>query len=153
MKGADAWRAATGRFWVVTAVPGAAWCQCRMASGRVKEYVTTRPAGVAHGQDRVMAAWVKRRWDCREPSSPRKSFTGSLPGIPPRCRLTARLREHAAALVAAGGRPTAGGGQAASPPQTSRHRGTIQPHHASTHDQIIAVLYRRGFSRGRRMRS
>jgi len=34
--------------------------------------------------------------------------------------------------------------QATSPPQTSRLRSTIQPHHASAHEQIIAVLYGQG---------
>ena len=107
--GADALAGGGRAVLVVTADPGAARCpECRTASGRVKEYVTTHPADVAHGQDRVMVAWVKRRWECREPSCPRKSFTESLPAIPPRCRVTARLREHAAALVAEGGRPVAG---------------------------------------------
>jgi len=26
--------------------------------------------------------WVKRRWECRDVSCPRKTFTESLPGIP-----------------------------------------------------------------------
>ena len=48
--------------------------------------------------------WVKRRWECRVASCPRKTFTESLPGIPPRCRVTSRLRDHAGRLVAEGGR-------------------------------------------------
>jgi transposase len=91
--------------WVVTADPGAAACPgCGTVSARVKGYVTTHPADLRHGQDQVAVRWVKRRLECREPSCPRKTFTESLPAVPPRCRVTARLRGHAAGLVADGGR-------------------------------------------------
>ena len=33
--------------------------------------------------------WVKRRLECRETSCPRKTFTGSVAQVPPRCRVTA----------------------------------------------------------------
>ena len=93
---------------VVTADPGAAACPgCGTVSGRVKGYVTTRPADLRHGQDQVAVRWVKRRLECREPSCPRKTFTESLAQVPPRCRVTARLRGHAAGLVADGGRTVA----------------------------------------------
>jgi hypothetical protein len=58
--------------------------------------------------------------------------------------VTARLREHAAAPVAAGGRPVADCGKR---PRRRRLPGsevTIQPDHASAHEQIIAVLYGQG---------
>lgn len=91
--------------WVVTADRGAAACPgCGTVSARVKEYVTTRPADLRHGQDQVAVRWVKRRLECREPSCPRKTFTESVAAVPPRCRVTARLRGHAAGLVADGGR-------------------------------------------------
>jgi transposase len=91
--------------WVVTADPGAAACPgCGTVSARVKEHVTTRPADLRHGQDPIAVRWVKRRWECREPSCPRQTFTESVAAVPPRCRVTARLRGHAAALVADGGR-------------------------------------------------
>lgn len=93
---------------VVTADPGAAACPgCGTVPARVKEYVTTRPADLRYGQDEVAVRWVKRRLECREPACPRKSFTGSLPAVPPRCRVTARLRGHAGGLVADGGRTVA----------------------------------------------
>jgi transposase ISL3 family protein len=44
--------------------------------------------------------WIKFRWKCDEPGCDRKTFTEWLPQVPPRCRLTARLREQAAAEVA-----------------------------------------------------
>ena len=94
--------------WVVTADPRAAACPgCGTASARVKEHLTTRPADLRYGQDQIAVVWVKRRLECREPSCPRKTFTESVPQVPPRCRVTARLREHAAGLVADGGRTVA----------------------------------------------
>jgi hypothetical protein len=35
----------------------------------------------------------KRRWKCVTQECARKTFTESLPAIPPRCRLTSRLRD------------------------------------------------------------
>ena len=64
----------------------------------------TRPADIGYGRDRVSVAWVKRRWECRVASCPRGTFTESLPAVPPRCRMTERLRDHAGWLVAEGGR-------------------------------------------------
>jgi transposase len=94
--------------WVVTAAPQVAACPgCGTVSGRVKGYVTTRPADLRCGQGQIGVVWVKRRLECREPSCPRKTFTESVAQVPPRCRVTARLREHAAGLVADGGRTVA----------------------------------------------
>jgi transposase len=94
--------------WVVTADRQAAACPgCGTVSARVKGYVTTRPADLRHGQDKIAVVWVKRRLECREPSCPRKTFTESLAQVPPRCRVTTRLRGHAAGLVADGGRTVA----------------------------------------------
>jgi transposase len=91
--------------WVVTADPRARACPvCKTASGHVREWVATRPADVAHGGGRVGVVWVKRRWECRVACCPRKTFTESLPAVPPRCRVTGRLRDHAGRLVAEGGR-------------------------------------------------
>jgi transposase len=82
--------------WVVTADPAARGCPvCKTASEHVREQVATRPADVAHGGDRVSVVWVKRRRECRVASCPRQTFTESLPAVPPRCRVTSRLREHA----------------------------------------------------------
>lgn len=94
--------------WVVTADPRARACPvCKTASEHVREWVATRPADVAHGGGRVGVVWVKRRWECRVASCPRKTFTKSLPAVPPRCRVTGRLRDHAGRLVSEGGRTVA----------------------------------------------
>lgn len=88
--------------------PGAAACPgCKTVSAHVKEYVTTRPADLRHGWGQIGVVWVKRRWECRWPSCPRKSYTESTAQVPPRCRVSTRLRQHAAALVAEGGRTVA----------------------------------------------
>ena len=91
--------------WVMTADPGARACPvCKTASEHVKEQVVTRPADIGYGRDQVSVVWVKRRWECRVASCPRQTFTESLPAVPPRCRVTERLRDHAGRLVAEGGR-------------------------------------------------
>ena len=50
--------------------------------------------------DPVDLRWVKRRWKCAQESCERKTFTERLPQVPPRCRVTAQLREQAAREVA-----------------------------------------------------
>ena len=91
--------------WVATADPAARACPaCGTVSEHVKERVVTHPADIGYGREQVSVAWVKRRWECRVASCPRQTFTGSLPSIPPRCRVTGRLREQAGQLVAEGGR-------------------------------------------------
>lgn len=37
--------------------------------------------------------WRERRWSCREPTRPRKSFTESIAQAPTGAWITARLRE------------------------------------------------------------
>jgi transposase len=94
--------------WLATADPATRVCPgCQTASEHVREQVVTRPADVGYGPDQVSVVWVKRRWECRAAWCPRKTFTESLPAIPPRCRVTERLRDHAGCLVAEGGRTVA----------------------------------------------
>ena len=82
--------------WLVTADPAARVCPgCGTASEHVREQVVTHPADVGYGRGQVSVAWVKRRWECRVASCPRGTFTEWLPAVPPRCRVTGRLREHA----------------------------------------------------------
>jgi transposase len=90
--------------WVLTCHPDAARCpDCRTRAGRVHEYVLTRPRDLRRGLDAVTVCWAKRRWKCQEPGCPRKTFTEAVPQVPPRCRLTGRLRELAGADVAGRG--------------------------------------------------
>jgi transposase len=99
---ADAQAGADGTLevWAVTDHPAAAACpDCGTAAGRVHETVLARPRDVRRAGDPVRVRWVKRRWKCDEPGCDRKTFTEWVPQVPPRCRLTVRLREQAAAEV------------------------------------------------------
>src|SRR6202023_1714920 len=94
--------------WVRPAGPEVAACPgCGTVSAHVKGYVTTCPADLHQGQGQVGVVQVKRRLECREWSCPRKTFTEAAAAVLPRCRVTERLREHAAGLVADGGRAVA----------------------------------------------
>jgi hypothetical protein len=58
--------------------------------------------------DEITVAWCKRRWKCASQECARKTFTESLPAIPPRWRLTSRLRDLLATEVAERGCTVAG---------------------------------------------
>jgi transposase len=66
----------------------------------------------------VAVCWVKSRWKCDEPGCGRKTFTERVPQVPPRCRLTARLREQAGTEVA---------GRGITPSEAARHAGISWP--------------------------
>jgi transposase len=87
-------------------------------SGQVHETVLARPRDLRRGADEVRLHWVKRRWKCGEPSCRRKTFTESVPRVPPRCRVTGRLREQAGAEVADRG---------ITPAEAARHAGVSWP--------------------------
>src|ERR1035441_7074732 len=98
---ADAEADGSVTVWVVTDHPGAAACpDCGMRSARVHEHVVAGPSDVRRGAGEVRAASLKRRWKCGNSECARKTFTESLPAVPPRCRLTERLRRLAGAEVA-----------------------------------------------------
>jgi transposase len=58
----------------------------------VKETVTTTPRDVYLGDRQILLRWRKRRWKCENPGCERNTFTESVPAVPPRARLTSRLR-------------------------------------------------------------
>jgi transposase len=90
---------------LVTACNAARSCpRCGQRSRRSLELVTIRPRDVPLAQRRTLLRWAKRRWACENTVCGRRSFTESLPSIPPRSRLTARLRASAGAAVADAGR-------------------------------------------------
>jgi transposase len=66
--------------------------------------VTTRPRDLPLTARSTALRWTKRRWTCANEGCPRRSFTESLPSIPPRSRLTTRLRSETGAAVADRGR-------------------------------------------------
>ena len=96
----EAERGAGGRLTVWARVTLPAVCPgCGIVSGKVHQYVTARPRDVrASGQD-VDLFLVKRRMRCAEAACPRRTFTEWVPQVPPRCVISRRLLEHAAAEV------------------------------------------------------
>jgi len=96
----DAERGADGRLTVWARITLPAVCPgCGTVSGRVHQYAETRPRDVrACGQD-VDFCLVRRRMKCAAGDCPRKTFTESVPQVPPRCTITRRLLGHAGAEV------------------------------------------------------
>jgi transposase len=99
------------RVYVVSTAPRAPCPGCGRPSAAVKGWVTTRPRDVACGERAVWLVCSKRRLYCADVSCGTGSFTESLQQVPPRCRVTTRLRGHAAGLVADGGRTVAQAGR------------------------------------------
>ena len=113
--------------WAVTDWPGAAACpDCGALSDRPHETVLARPRDARRAGDQVDLRWVKRRWKCPQESCERRTFTERLPQVPPRCRVTARLREQAAREVADRG---------ITPAEAARHAGLSWP---VVHDAFAA---------------
>jgi transposase len=77
---------------------------CGVRAVRSKGWSVTRPRDLPVGGRRPRLLWRKRRWHCDEVGCLRRSFTEAVPAIPPRKRLTGRLRAAAGAAVADGGR-------------------------------------------------
>ena len=65
---------------------------CGMPAAKAKEMVTTTPRDIRLGDRQVRLRWRKKRWTCGNEDCARKTFTEFLPAVPPRARLTARLR-------------------------------------------------------------
>jgi transposase len=87
--------------WTVTDWPAAAACpDCGTVSSRLHEMVVTRPPDVRRADGQVDLRWVKRRWKCAAEACAHGTFTEWLPAVPPRCRITGRLRDQAASEIA-----------------------------------------------------
>jgi transposase len=90
---------------LVTADERARSCpQCGTRARRSKGRAVTRPRDLPVGGRRPAMVWSKRRWHCDQPQCELKSFTESVAEVPPRKRLTHRLRKATGAAVADGGR-------------------------------------------------
>ncbi len=121
-------RAADGlaTVWAVTA--GTPSCpRCGTVPEHVHEYVVTRPRDVRHGAGEVQVCLVKRRWECESEECPQKTFTEWLPQVPPRCRITRRLREQAGTEIMDRG---------ITPAEAARHAGVSWP---VAHDAFAAA--------------
>ena len=95
--GADAVRVV-----VETVVREAACPECGTVSARVKDRPLRRVKDLPASGQRVELWW--RRLVCLPASCPRRSFLEWTAAIPPRSRLTARLREHLARAIAGSNR-------------------------------------------------
>jgi transposase len=82
---------------------------------------------VRRAADPVDLRWVKIRRKCGNLDCPRKTFTEWVPAVPPRCRITARLREQAGAEVTERG---------ITPAEAARHAGISWP---VAHDAFAAA--------------
>ncbi|MET8956806.1 transposase [Streptomyces sp. NPDC004533] len=90
----------TRRVHLATAEEAARACpECGAFAWKVKGTARTRPRDLPYGERGLVLLWHKRRWWCREPKCPRKSFTESVAQIPPGARITARLRQAAGRRV------------------------------------------------------
>jgi transposase len=114
--------------WAVTDYPAAAGCPgCGTVSHRAHETVVARPRDVRRAGDVVDLRWVKVRWKCDQQACDRRTFTEWVPQVPPRCRITARLREQAAHEVAERG---------ITPAEAARHAGISWP---VAHEEFAAA--------------
>ncbi|HEX6519799.1 MAG TPA: ISL3 family transposase [Streptosporangiaceae bacterium] len=114
--------------WAVTDYEAARACpDCGTVSDRVHERVVTRPRDVRRAGDAVGLRWVKVRRKCGNQQCCRKTFTEWVPAVPPRCRITARLREQAGAEVTERG---------ITPAEAARHAGVSWP---VVHDAFAAA--------------
>jgi transposase len=90
---------------VIETVGSEAPCpDCGMLSGRIKDRPRVRIKDLPASGQAVVLWWRKRRLVCTEPTCPRGSFTEVSAEIPPRSRLTGRLRDRLAAAIAGSNR-------------------------------------------------
>ncbi|MEV6028396.1 transposase [Streptomyces sp. NPDC052036] len=83
----------TRRVHLATADERAQACPaCGVFATRVKGSALTRPRELPYGESGLEFRRHKRRWWCREPGCPRRSFTERIPQIPAGARITMRLR-------------------------------------------------------------
>jgi transposase len=87
----------------------------------------TRPRDVRRAGDALDLRWVMLRRKCENQQCPRQTFTESVPALPPRCRITARLRQQAAHEVTERG---------ITPAEAARHAGISWP---SAHQAFAAA--------------
>jgi transposase len=90
---------------VIETVAAEAPCpDCGMLSWRIKDRPRVRVKDLPASGQAVVLWWRKRRLLCLEPTCARLSFTEVNAEVPPRSRLTERLRERLATAVAGSNR-------------------------------------------------
>jgi transposase len=124
---------ADGRLSVWAVIDGPAACPaCGVISGHVHEQAVTMPRDVRYGDREVDLYLTKRRMECAEENCPQGTFTPWVPQIPPRCRITRRLLEHAGAEITERG---------ITPAESARHNGISWPSaHGASAEQAEEIL-------------
>lgn len=84
---------------IATPVAEAACPDCGVLSSRVHQRTPHRLADVPF-DGHVEVVWMKKRWKCAEALCSKKTFTEHTDQVPPRARLTARLRDAVLDAVA-----------------------------------------------------
>lgn len=84
---------------IATEVAEAACPDCGVLSTRVHQRKRQRLADVPF-DGHVEVAWIKKRWKCAEPLCAKKTFTEHTDQVPPRARLTQRLKDAIVEAVA-----------------------------------------------------
>lgn len=93
---------------VIETVSREAACpDCGLVSSRVKDRPVSRVKDLPASGQRVELWWRKRRLLCPAEECPRGSFVERTAAVPPRSRLTARLRDRLATAVARSNRSVA----------------------------------------------
>ena len=77
---------------IATTASEAACPDCGVLSSRVHQRTRQQLADVSFDGP-VEVAWIKKRWKCTEALCARKSFTEHTDQVPPRARLTTRLKD------------------------------------------------------------
>ena len=95
---------ATVRVVIETLAREGACPECGTLSARVKDRPVRRVKDLPCSGQRVELWWRKRRLVCLPAACPRRSFLERTAAIPPRSRLTVRLREHLAQAIAGSNR-------------------------------------------------
>jgi transposase len=77
---------------------------CGVVSARAKDRPLVRIKDLPAGDQQIVVWWRKRRLICAEQDCVRRSFTQTSSEVPPRSRLTARLRQQLAQATAVSNR-------------------------------------------------
>ena len=105
---------------------------CGTFSEEVHEYVTTYPRDVRYGSREIRLYLGKRRLACGNGDCPQGTFTEWVPQLPPRCKITRRLRDHCGNEVAERG---------ITPAEAARHNGVSWPSaHAAFAEKADTLL-------------
>jgi transposase len=119
-------RVAGGREAVVERVAGEEGCPgCGTLTSRIHDRPVSVLRDVPFGEGPLRLVWRKRRYRCREAACPRRSFTEATDVVPPRSRLTGRLRRRLVTSIAGSNRSVSDVAREYGVSWTTAHRALI----------------------------